>query len=168
MKKCNKGFSLIELIIIIAIMAILVGFLTPNLVKYLGRTKVSSDLQMCDSIQTAITVAMNDPDVINSQDNSHQQINDIKSGNVVSLDSLTDSVFVDTVNEILGYDVSSLSDNRNHFRTKMARDNGVVKTQYYNSAFYVWIDGSDATGKDNVAYTVASASDIDNDVIFVK
>ena len=168
MKKCNKGFSLIELIIVIAIMAILVGVAVPCLVIYLGRTKVTSDMNACDSIQTAITLAMNDPDVINSQDNSYQQINDIKSGNVVSLDSLTDSVFVETVNEILGYDVSSLSDNRSRFRTKMARDNGVVKTQYYNSTFYVWIDGSDASGKDNVAYTVASASDIDNDVIFVK
>ncbi len=167
MKK-NKGFSLVELIIVIAIMAILVGVAVPVLFVYLNRAKVNSDVTICDSIQSALTVAMNDPDVINSTDNSWNQVNDIKSGTVVSLDNLTDSVFVDTVNEILGYDVSSLSDNRARFRTKYAKTNGVVKIQYYNSSFYVWIDGSDATGKDAVAYTVADASAIGDNVIYVK
>ena len=166
--KNNKGFSLVELIIVIAIMAILVGLIIPFVFIYLNKSKVSSDLNLCDSIRTAITVAMNDPDVIYSTDDSFDQVNDIKSGAVVSLDNLTDSVFVDTVNEILGYDVSSLSDNRARFRTKYAKTNGVVKIQYYNSSFYVWIDGSDATGKDAVAYTVADASAIGDNVIYVK
>lgn len=166
--KNNKGFSLVEMIIVIAIMAILVGLIVPFMIIYLNKSKVSSDLNICDSIQTAITVAMNDPEVINSNDNSYSQVNSIKSGSVVSLDSLTDSVFVDTVNEILGYDVTSLSDNRDRFRTKNAKAVGEVKIQYYDSAFYVWIDGSDATGKDNTAYTVADASTISDNVIYVK
>ena len=116
--KNNKGFSLVELIIVIAILAILVGLIVPFTIVYLNKSKVTSDLNICDSIQTAITVAMNDPDVINSTDDSFDQVNDIKSGSVVSLDNLNDSVFVETVNEILGYDVSSLSDNRERFRTK--------------------------------------------------
>ena len=164
----NKGFSLVELIIVIAIMAILVGLIVPLLFIYLNKSELSSDLNICDSIQTAITVAMNDPDVLNSTDNSMNQVYDIKSGNVVSPDSFTDSVFVDTVNEILGYDFRSLDENRDHFRTKMAKANGVVKIQYYDSSFIVWIDGSDSTGKDAVAYTVADASAINNDVIYVK
>jgi hypothetical protein len=135
---------------------------------YLNKSKVSSDLNLCDSIQTAITIAMNDPDVIYSTDDSSSQVSDLKSGTVVSLDNLTDSVFVETVNEILGYDVSSLADNRARFRTKYAKTNGVVKVQYYNSSFYVWIGGSDATGKDATAYTVADASAIGDNVIYVK
>ncbi len=166
--KNNKGFSLVELIIVIAIMAILVGLIVPFMIIYLNKSKVASDLNICDSIQTAITVAMNDPDVIYSNDDSSSQVNDIKSGTVVSLDSLTDSVFVETVNDILGYDVSSLSDNRARFRTKNAKTGGVVKVQYYDSSFYVWIDGSDATGKDNTAYSVADASAIADNVIYVK
>jgi type IV pilus assembly protein PilA len=60
MKKMNnKGFSLIELIIVIAIMAILVAIIAPNLTKYLGKSKKNTDKKNADeiasNIQTAIT-----------------------------------------------------------------------------------------------------------------
>ena len=60
MKKMNnKGFSLIELIIVIAIMAILVAIIAPNLTKYLGKSKRKTDAKNADEIaqqlQTAIT-----------------------------------------------------------------------------------------------------------------
>ena len=60
MKKMNnKGFSLIELIIVIAIMAILVAIIAPNLTKYLGKSKKKTDAKNADEIaqqlQTAIT-----------------------------------------------------------------------------------------------------------------
>lgn len=167
--KNNKGFSLVEMVVVVAIMAILVGIITPLFMIYLNKSKVSSDFQFCDSIQAAIEIAMNDPDVINSSDDSFSQINEIKSGNVVQIDLLTDSLFVDTVNEIMGYDVCSTINNRNHYRTKTAKTGGELKIQYYNGSFYVWIDGSDSTGKDAVAYTVADASSMtDNSVIYVK
>lgn len=63
--KNNKGFSLVELIIVIAIMAILVGVMAPQLIKYIEKSNVSSDTQLCDSVKTAITTAMMDPAVIN-------------------------------------------------------------------------------------------------------
>ena len=166
--KNNKGFSLMEMIVVVAIMAILVGILVPVIVIYLNKSKVSSDFQFCDSIQSAIEIAMNDPDVLNSTDNSSTQINDIKSGSVVQIDSLTDSAFVETVNDIMGYDVCSIANNRDHYRTKTAKTSGELKIQYYNGSFYVWIDGSDASGKDAVAYSVADASAINEDVIYVK
>ena len=51
MKKMNnKGFSLIELIIVIAIMAILVAIIAPNLTKYLGKSKKSTDKKNADEI----------------------------------------------------------------------------------------------------------------------
>ena len=64
----NKGFSLVELIIVIAIMAILVGVMAPQLIKYIEKTNVSSDTQLCDSVKTAMTTAMMDPAVIADPD----------------------------------------------------------------------------------------------------
>lgn len=46
MKKNNKGFSLVELIIVIAIMAILAGALAPALIKYINKSRRSADIQM--------------------------------------------------------------------------------------------------------------------------
>ena len=39
----NKGFSLIELIIVIAIMAVLLAIIAPNLIKYLGKSRIQVD-----------------------------------------------------------------------------------------------------------------------------
>ena len=57
----NKGFSLVELIIVIAIMAILVGVMAPQLIKYIEKTNVSSDTQLCDTVKSAVTTAVMDP-----------------------------------------------------------------------------------------------------------
>ena len=59
----NKGFSLVELIIVIAIMAILVGVMAPQLIKYIEKSKVSSDTQLCGTVQTALVTALADPQV---------------------------------------------------------------------------------------------------------
>ena len=62
--KNNKGFSLVELIIVIAIMAILVGVMAPQLIKYIEKANVSADTQICDSVRTAITTTMMDPAIV--------------------------------------------------------------------------------------------------------
>ena len=62
MKKNNKGFSLVELIIVIAIMAILAGALAPALIKYINKSRKSTDIQNADSLRTAIQTALSNPD----------------------------------------------------------------------------------------------------------
>lgn len=56
----NKGFSLVELIIVIAIMAVLVGVLAPQYLKHVQRSRVSTDIQNAEEIATAINVAISD------------------------------------------------------------------------------------------------------------
>lgn len=62
--KNNKGFSLVELIIVIAIMAILVGVMAPQLIRYIEKTKESSDIQLLDTVRSAVTTAVMDPSVV--------------------------------------------------------------------------------------------------------
>lgn len=52
-KADNKGFSLVELIIVIAIMAILVGIVGTQVVPYIEKSKEAKDLQIISSYSTA-------------------------------------------------------------------------------------------------------------------
>lgn len=61
-KMNNKGFSLVELIIVIAIMAILVGVLAPQYMKYVEKSRVSTDEQNLEMLVQAATAAMVDED----------------------------------------------------------------------------------------------------------
>lgn len=69
MKKTNnKGFSLVELIIVVAIMAVLVGVLAPQYIKYLDKSKVSADKQVADALYQALTTTYMDPEYYEATD----------------------------------------------------------------------------------------------------
>lgn len=56
----NKGFSLVEIIIVIAIMAVLSGVLAPQLIKYIDKSRKSADIQTAQTIATAVNAALAD------------------------------------------------------------------------------------------------------------
>lgn len=59
----NKGFSLVELIIVIAIMAILIVVLAPQYLKYVEKSRVSSDQTTIVEYINAMQVIAADPDI---------------------------------------------------------------------------------------------------------
>ena len=56
-KKNNKGFSLVELIIVIAIMAILTALLAPQFLKYVERSREAADATNVQTLVRALEIA---------------------------------------------------------------------------------------------------------------
>ncbi|MCI5873876.1 MAG: type II secretion system protein [Clostridiales bacterium] len=56
----NKGFSLVELIVVIAIMAVLVAVLAPQFTKYIDQSRKSNDAATVSGIVTAAQVGIAD------------------------------------------------------------------------------------------------------------
>ncbi len=61
-KKNNKGFSLVELIIVVAIMAILIGVLGGQYLKFVERSRKSADKSNVDEIIRAVQIYSADPE----------------------------------------------------------------------------------------------------------
>lgn len=55
--KKNRGFSLVELIVVIAIMAVLVGVLAPAYLRYVDKTRLQKDISAIGEVIEAIKVA---------------------------------------------------------------------------------------------------------------
>ena len=82
-KNKNKGFTLVELVIVVAILAILVGILAPAYSKYVERSAESTDLENVRTAYGEVMIAVEieeEKDVLKvvphetkkRQDGSHQ------------------------------------------------------------------------------------------------
>lgn len=112
MKLNNKGFSLVELIVVIAIMAILVGVLAPSVLGQLDKAKASKDKQAVDAIATAVAIAWADPDLTNKPTVSPSGTTNIASdcgitvattGSNVAFAGSSVTTFKDSVQATVGY-----------------------------------------------------------------
>ena len=57
-KQDNRGFSLVEIIIVIAVMAILTGIIAPQVATYVEESRQAKDLQLVNSIFTVVQTAV--------------------------------------------------------------------------------------------------------------
>ena len=58
----NKGFSLVELIIVIAIMAILAAAIAPALIRYIDKSRKTDDVAAAETVNTAVNAALANED----------------------------------------------------------------------------------------------------------
>lgn len=150
----NKGFSLVELIIVIAIMAVLIGVLAPQYLKYVESSRLQKDNQAIAEIANAVKIAMAD-ETINSSVKSPQNIAPSAAG-VYSFPADSDNALLKELSTVVGTSVK-LTSNTYTGDGKTAptiivtkEDTGVVKVT--------------ATGY--ISKTGATASDSSNPQVF--
>lgn len=86
----NKGFSLVELIVVIAIMAVLVGVLAPTLIKNIEKSRESKDAQNVEQIKSACEVALQNETVYQNTVNSSNVTLVVFSSDVASVSGGSD------------------------------------------------------------------------------
>ncbi|MBO4429376.1 MAG: type II secretion system protein, partial [Clostridia bacterium] len=53
----KRGFTIVELVIVIAVIAILAAVLIPTFSNVIARAKISADTQLCRNLNTVLTMA---------------------------------------------------------------------------------------------------------------
>ncbi len=136
MKKLNnKGFSLVELIIVIAIMAILVGVVGTQVIPYLEKSRQGKDMQIFSAWNTAgmsaysmnADKAESTQDVIITVQDAAINVKNAASGAGNTSDG--EKAILSTFEELTGLKNASTAKNFNGFVSKAAKDstNGVSK-----------------------------------------
>ena len=140
----NKGFSMVELIIVIAIMAILAGALAPALIKYINKSRVSTDISNGQQIASAIQTAM-------SNEQAYDDANDATTEDYATYYGAQGASMKAELDSILG------SGSASNLKTKAKKDkNNTVQNP---QVFYVTVDVKNNhvtvyAGTDDASHTV--------------
>lgn len=125
-KADNKGFSLVELIIVIAIMAILVGIVGTQVIPYINKSKEAKDFQIINSYSTAATTAYssNAEKVEKAATGTPKKLTiDVYGSNSDGTDSgVTAQAVADEIKELTGY--THISGGTTNLIDKMGSKNG--------------------------------------------
>ena len=63
-KDSNKGFTLVELIVVVVILAIIIGVAITGIYKYVNKARINTDINNASAIQSALAVLATDKTVI--------------------------------------------------------------------------------------------------------
>lgn len=142
-RKDNRGFSLVELIIVIAIMAILVGIVGTQVIPYLNRSREAKDLQLLNSYSTAAVSAYS------------MNVDKLTGTGTITIDNVYDTTLTgdkktiaDEIIQLVGYD--KITGGTNNLKDKMGSTAGknitAIKVVITPSSGTIEVEGVDSTG----------------------
>lgn len=99
MKKNNKGFSLVELIVVIAIMAVLMVILAPAMLRYVEKTRVQKDESAVSEVANAAELALGDETIYNAAGGASKIIITVPDAGAISA-TAGGSNFADMASEV--------------------------------------------------------------------
>ena len=134
--KNNKGFSLVELIIVVAIMAVLMGILAPQYIRYVEKTRIRADDSIISDIDKSCQATLADERFYT--DAAATVTVSVSNAGVISVTSglpNTGSAFLAEVNTSVYGQVSSL----NRFKSKAYTQGGSTTLTYtFNTTLSTW------------------------------
>lgn len=163
--KNNEGFSLVELIIVIAIMAILIGALTPVMIKYVEKANITSDQELLNSVYQAVVYASADADI--ASDPASKALIDNLAASPCTLESLmspSGNLLAKEVMDTLGWTDLNQSTYESLLRSSHASDCEIYL--YYRGGvknpLIMWISTTDVTGKKDTSNNASTLGAIGN------
>ena len=161
--KNEKGFSLVELIVVIAIMAVLVGIIAPQLIKYIEKSKITTDLQTMDAIYEALIYAANDPDVVQDRESMTEIDSMLTPKTLEGLLGNSDTKFGHEFRDIIGWEKGfNRSTYEEMFESAHDTSHLEIYVQYkggFMNPVAMWATYTDVTGKKQ--YTSAECTGTD-------
>ncbi len=150
----NKGFSLVELIIVIAIMAILAAAIAPALIRYIDKSRRSDDVASAETINTATQAAL-------ANEEAYDEVQKAipTSGTVTLAKATCGSAFTQSNTS------ADISGNMSTFLEEINSSCGGAspklkyKKGFNNKKPDTWVVGANAAGKPVVWLGVSGATD---------
>ena len=121
MKKNNKGFSLVELIVILLIMGILAVALTPQVMKWVDKSRIAADKDTFEAVKAAAALAYTSDSVYGKGTTKITL-----SQSAGSLTGTANTGFSTKFTEYAGGDISSFKFKKNYTAILEYDTNGVL------------------------------------------
>lgn len=81
----NKGFSMVELIIVVAMLAVLMALLAPQYIRYVEKTRIREDDAVVKALIDVIMITVEDTDAYETLSNGAQPVFQMDSSGAVSV-----------------------------------------------------------------------------------